>query len=258
METGAITGYIDVAQVALYAFWIFFAGLIYYLRQEDKREGYPLLSDRSDRVLVQGFPPMPAPKTFRLTGGHTYQAPPGQVDLREVSAAPREKWLGAPLSPIGDPMLAGVGPGSWAERMDVPEKTSEGLNRFVPMRNMPDITVDENDADPRGMKVVGADGVAGGIVRDIWVDLSESRIHFLEVEVPVDGGARNVLIPMTFVRIDGKMRHAKVSAIMGRHFANIPGIPDPNVVTLRDEEMIVGYLGAGYLYASPERTEPLI
>ena len=28
METGAITSYIDVAQVVLYAFWIFFAGLI--------------------------------------------------------------------------------------------------------------------------------------------------------------------------------------------------------------------------------------
>ena len=28
MQTGAITQYIDVAQIALYAFWIFFAGLI--------------------------------------------------------------------------------------------------------------------------------------------------------------------------------------------------------------------------------------
>lgn len=258
METGAITGYIDVAQVALYAFWIFFAGLIFYLRREDKREGYPLLSERSGHVLVQGFPAMPAPKTFRMADGHTYQAPPGQVDLREVSAAPREKWLGAPLSPIGDPMLAGVGPGSWTERMAVPEKTSEGINRFVPMRLMPELTVDANDPDPRGMKIMGADNVVGGIVRDIWVDLSESRIQFLECEVPVEGGARNVLIPMTFIRINGNARTAKVEAIMGHHFANIPGIADPNVITLRDEEMIVGYLGAGYLYATPERAEPLI
>ena len=50
MQTGAITSHIDVAQVALYAFWIFFAGLIFYLRSEDKREGYPLQSDRSDRI----------------------------------------------------------------------------------------------------------------------------------------------------------------------------------------------------------------
>ncbi|HKK51252.1 MAG TPA: photosynthetic reaction center subunit H, partial [Myxococcota bacterium] len=32
MPTGALTGYIDVAQVVLYVFWIFFAGLIFYLR----------------------------------------------------------------------------------------------------------------------------------------------------------------------------------------------------------------------------------
>ena len=28
-----ITQYFDVAQLALYAFWIFFAGLVYYLRR---------------------------------------------------------------------------------------------------------------------------------------------------------------------------------------------------------------------------------
>ena len=38
MPTGAITSEIDVAQVVLYAFWFFFAGLIIYLRKEDKRE----------------------------------------------------------------------------------------------------------------------------------------------------------------------------------------------------------------------------
>ena len=59
MESGAITSYIDVAQVTLYAFWAFFAGLILYLRREDKREGYPLESERSSRVRVEGFPAMP-------------------------------------------------------------------------------------------------------------------------------------------------------------------------------------------------------
>ena len=57
MHSG-ITGYIDVAQIALYAFWVFFACLIYYLRREDKREGYPLESDRSGQVRVQGWPPI--------------------------------------------------------------------------------------------------------------------------------------------------------------------------------------------------------
>jgi photosynthetic reaction center H subunit len=64
-----LTSYIDVPQMVLYAFWIFFAGLIWYLRREDKREGYPLESDRGGNVKVQGFPAMPEPKTFRLPHG---------------------------------------------------------------------------------------------------------------------------------------------------------------------------------------------
>ncbi len=42
MGTGAITGYIDVAQIVLYIFWVFFFGLVYYLQMESKREGFPL------------------------------------------------------------------------------------------------------------------------------------------------------------------------------------------------------------------------
>ena len=41
---GAI-GNLDVAQIVLYAFWLFFFGLLFYLRREDRREGYPLESE---------------------------------------------------------------------------------------------------------------------------------------------------------------------------------------------------------------------
>ena len=58
-----IASSIDVAQVAIYVFWVFFAGLIYYLRREDKREGYPLASNGGTGV-VQGFPRTPGPKRF--------------------------------------------------------------------------------------------------------------------------------------------------------------------------------------------------
>lgn len=57
-------GYIDLPQVLLYGFWLFFAALILYLRREDKRHGYPLDSDRAN-VVVQGFPAMPAPREPR-------------------------------------------------------------------------------------------------------------------------------------------------------------------------------------------------
>lgn len=54
---------IDVAQLAIWAFWLFFAALVYYLRREDKREGYPLAT-KDVGGKVQGFPAYPGPKEF--------------------------------------------------------------------------------------------------------------------------------------------------------------------------------------------------
>jgi photosynthetic reaction center H subunit len=67
MHTGAITDYMDVAQMTLYVFWLFFAALVIYLRREDKREGYPLESSRSRQIRIEGWPPLPKPKTSPFT-----------------------------------------------------------------------------------------------------------------------------------------------------------------------------------------------
>lgn len=56
-----MTHYFDAAQIALYCFWLFFFGLIVYLRREDKREGYPLESPQGPR---EGWHTVPEPKTF--------------------------------------------------------------------------------------------------------------------------------------------------------------------------------------------------
>jgi photosynthetic reaction center H subunit len=53
--------YFDAAQIALYGFWLFFFGLIVYLRREDKREGYPLESPQGPR---EGWPRVPEQKHF--------------------------------------------------------------------------------------------------------------------------------------------------------------------------------------------------
>ena len=68
METGALTSYFDVAQLVLYMFWIFFAGLIYYLVRENHREGYPLEKEEGRSSAVKGWP-IPGPKTFKLAHG---------------------------------------------------------------------------------------------------------------------------------------------------------------------------------------------
>ncbi|UEM22864.1 photosynthetic reaction center subunit H [Skermanella mucosa] len=261
METGAITSYIDVAQVVLYAFWIFFAGLIYYLHQEDKREGYPLVSDRSERsprVKVQGYPPIPAPKIFTMRDGSTYSAPPGNPDEREIAALPSGLWPGAPLVPTGNPMVDGVGPAAWAMREDKPELTAEDENRIVPLRVAPDFFIPSRDPNPIGMEVVAADGYVAGDVREAWVDRSEPAIHYLEVEIPSATGHRIVLLPMRFCRIDTWNRKVKVKSILSHQFADVPAIKNPNQITKLEEDKITAYYASGHLYATPQRQEPLI
>ena len=76
------TSYIDLTQVLLYAFWLFFALLVYYLRREDKREGYPLRSDRRN-VVVQGFPATPGPKVYpHAHGAGVHVAPTHEEGTR--------------------------------------------------------------------------------------------------------------------------------------------------------------------------------
>jgi photosynthetic reaction center H subunit len=258
MNTGAVTGYFDVAQIVLYAFWIFFAGLIIYLRKEDKREGYPLESDRSlgsgGRVKVQGFPAMPAAKTFRLADGTVVKAPRAERDARRILARPSSPHLGAPLVPDGNPMLDAVGPAAYAERANIPDHTIDGRPMIVPLRAAPGFTVAGEDPDPRGMTVYGADRKAGGVVHDLWVDRAEPQIRYLEV----DTGARRVLLPITFAKIDGARRRVTVRSILGSQFATAPGIAGTDQVTRREEDQIGAYYASGNLYATPLRSEPLL
>jgi photosynthetic reaction center H subunit len=255
MKTGAITSYIDVAQVALYAFWIFFACLIVYLRKEDKREGYPLESDRSGRVRVQGFPAMPAVKTYKLANGGTVQTPRSRRDNRPILAEPIGPYPGAPLEPTGNPMLDAVGPSAYAERSDHPDLTIGGLPMIVPLRVAFGFSVAEGDPDPRGMEVYGADRESGGTVRDIWVDRAEPQIRYLEVATT---GARHVLLPIAFAKINAGRRRITVKSILGSQFATVPRLANPDQVTLLEEDQITAYYAGGNLYATPARAEPIL
>jgi photosynthetic reaction center H subunit len=274
---GQITEHIDVAQIVLYFFWAFFAYLIYWLRREDKREGYPLEFERQETAPYLNFPPIPKPKRFVLPHGGFAFAPRSDRKELEIRAEPIAAWPGAPLEPIGDPMTAGVGPGAYALREEVPDLTLEGLPKIVPLRvasgealvthekqgtetSMPttsgeykQFTIDPNDPDPRGMEVLGADGLVGGIVSDVWIDVSEVIVRYLEVQPK--GSSRNVLLPITFARIDARKNTVNVKAILSSQFANAPTTREPEKVTLREEDRICAYYGGGLLYATPRRRE---
>jgi photosynthetic reaction center H subunit len=255
MQEGA---YLDVAQVTLYVFWIFFACLIFYLRREDKREGYPLDSTASGGGVVHGFPRMPDPKSYLLRDGHIATLPNHKNDRRDVAVAPIAVWPGAPMEPTGNPMLDGVGPGSWADREDVPELNIDNVPCIVPLRLAEGTYLEPRDPDPRGMKVIGADNEIGGVCTDVWVDRAEALIRYIEVEVTTTAGAKRVLLPMPFALVNHKRGRVTVQAILGRQFADVPVTKSLDQVTKLEEDRIVGYYGAGTLYATPSRQEPML
>lgn len=260
MPSSSFTTTFDVAELAFYAFVLFFFGLVFYLRREDKREGYPLISDRSDRVTVQGFPFAPPPKVYRLL-----HEPQEIMERHERNLdgilAPAENWPGAPQVPLGDPMQDGVGSASYAERAEVPDLTfDEQLPKIVPLRAADGYYLAAEDPDPRGMEVFGADGVLAGTVEDVWVDRSETFVHFLEVDVAPFLGAQKprVLVPMRLVRIDAKRRRVTVKSVFAHQIAAAPGIKNPDQITMREEDRIAGYYAGGHLYAAPQRLGPIL
>lgn len=254
-------GSIDLVEILFSLFWLFFIGLILYLHRESKREGYPLDSDRTDRsggrVKVQGFPAVPPKKTYVTAHGESISVPRAD-EKRALAAEPAAGYPGAPLVPTGNPMLDGVGPASYAERANVPDKTLHNENRIVPMRVATDFVVMDKDPDPRGMEVIGADGKVAGTVADVWVDRAEPLITFFEVDLGAANANKHVLLPIGFSKIDGKKRQINVRSIYASQFADVPATASPDEITLREEDRITGYYGGGTLYADAARQEPLI
>nr|WP_294520377.1 photosynthetic reaction center subunit H [uncultured Rhodopila sp.] len=255
MGTGAITQYFDAAQVTLYAFWIFFFGLIYYLRKEDKREGYPMITGDADGTAI-GFPPLPAPKTFLLRDGTSVQAPrEGRPEVDYKATAPGF-LTGAPSDPVGNPLLSASGPAGYALRADKPELTwHNDETRLAPMRVATDHSFDEYSPNPIGFEVLGCDGIAGGSVKDVWVDREESVIRYYEVTVP---GGKSVFVPVALVRVNESANQVLLASVTGKQIGEAPTIASPDQITWREEDQTQAYFASGQLFATPSRRESLI
>lgn len=255
MQIGAITGYIDLAQIILYLFWIFFAGIIFYLILENHREGYPMESEEPGSPVVAGWP-IPAPKIFRLANGKNVAVPdmnrvePPQNNRRDGTS------YGNPYDPIGDPMMAGIGPGSYAMRSDVPDIDLHGQPVIRPLCVLSGFGISPKDTDPRGLPVLGADGKLAGQVIDVWVDTCEMMLRYIEIDATSVGAAHRVLLPVPFARI--KRDGVFVRSIYAAQFANVPGTRNADQVTLLEEDKISAYFGGGTLYADPARSEPIL
>lgn len=152
-------------------------------------------------------------------------------------------------------LLSNTGPASYADRADTPDLTVHGEAKVVPMRVARNFYVEPRDPDPRGMTVLGADGVPAGTIVDLWVDRAEPQVRYLEVSV---AEGRTVLVPITVCKVNTRTGTVLVNAIMGAQFAAVPPTASHEQVTLLEEDKIQAYFAGGFVYATPRRARPLL
>ncbi|MDT8857896.1 photosynthetic reaction center subunit H [Paracoccaceae bacterium Fryx2] len=238
-------GDFDLASLAIWGFWAFFALLIYYLQTENMREGYPLETEDGNPSPNQGLFPLPAQKTFLLPHGRgTVTQPNGEREAREVALARTAVSEGFPHVPTGDPMVDGVGPASWAPRRDVPELDGHGHNKIIPMSQSPSFVVSAG-RDPRGLPVFANDLKFVGKISDIWFDGPEQLVRYLEVTL--DSGAKR-LIPMTMAKV--QKQRVVVESLSSDRFPGVPATKSATEVTLLEEDKICGWFAGGTMYSN--------
>lgn len=244
---GNITGEIDLPQVA---FWVFFLGFVllcWYLRRADKREGYPLKASPFSSQKLQGYPVQPPDQVYLLNEGGTTTAP-HHYEQPDLKAKPLYPFDGTPLSPVGNPLLAGIGPGAWVMRRDEPMLTEKGEPVLQPLRLAEGWSLTEGEADPRGMAVFDWRWHEVGVVRDIWVDKAIRIMRLLEIEPRPGLATGRVLVPIFHTDIKEKAREVRVTALDAAQFADIPMPARPDVITAREDERLNAYFAAGRFY----------
>lgn len=244
-------GNFDLALVSLYLFWLFFAGLIYYIQRENMREGYPLEND--DGTPVQSFFSLPEPKTFNLPHGRdNYSVPDYKREPRgDLPMSPTGGSGGFPFAPTGDALKDGVGAASWAGRRDEPELDGHAHPKIQPMSKAEGFIVSAG-RDPRGLPVKCFDLKSPGKVSDLWVDVPEQLVRYVEVELN-DGGKR--LVPMTLMKI--KSDHVVVKALDSESFKDIPTLKSDSQITKLEEEKVSAFVAGGYLHSPVARPSQL-
>jgi photosynthetic reaction center H subunit len=258
MDAVTLVGRIDVAELTFYAFVLFFIALVFYLRREDRREGYPLEHLVTGKVDSAYGPLTASPmKRFRLPFDRGYAVTPtqGREPVEPVGARRFDRFPGAPYVPTGDPLINGVGPAAFAERARWPDLDMEGRLRIVPISTDEHFAISPKDPDLRGMKVIAADGVAVGAITDIWIDRSDRIIRYFDVQL---AGGRMAIVPMMMAKVNRRRGVVEVDAISAGQFANSPQLEKVGEMTRYEEERIQAYFGGGYLYGLPSRQEPLI
>lgn len=251
-----IVGNIDIAMLSLWAFTLFFIGLVVYLNKESRREGYPLEEEDGGRIwpddIMDG-----GRKAFDLPHGlgTTYAPPTTPRDPVDIKAVKAWRGAGSPYVPTGNPLVDGIGPAAYANRAKHPDLDWEGHHRIARLSVLPDFRIDRRDMNLVGATVLGADDRVAGTVTDVWIDRTDRIVRYIDVALPT---GRTVTVPFNMATLNRRRNLVLVDAVNANQFADAPGLENPAQITLYEEDRIMGYFGGGYLYANADRLEPLL
>lgn len=254
---GQISNQIDIPTLASWTFVLFFVALVFWLQRQSKREGYPLRASPFTAELMDGFPPPPSePMAYVLNEGGTTEAP-HHFEQAPTSARPMHLFDGTPFLPLGNPLLAGIGPGAWVMKRDAPALNEQGELVLQPLRALHEFSIEKTDADPRGMIVYDWRWAEIGRVIDAWVDRGSKTIRMFEVETTAELHARRVLVPIFHTVIREKARTMRVTALWAHQFADVPMPAAPDTITGREEERLNAYYAAGRFYRNDPSVAPV-
>jgi photosynthetic reaction center H subunit len=159
------------------------------------------------------------------------------------------RFPGAPLVPIGNPLLAEIGPGAYPLREDEP-LLSDGKPQVVPLRVAAEWSVAKGDSDPRGLPVLDSRATPVGTVTELWVDKGVKILRYLEVTLSIARApGRVVLVPIYDTDINPSRGRIRVRSLLAYQFADVPGLADPDQVTAREEDRINAYYAAGLVFS---------
>ena len=243
-------GDFDLASLAIWGFWLFFAALIFYLQTENMREGYPLEMEDGTKSPNQGPFPVPKEKTFKLPHGGELTVPSEENEAAHrrdnLALDKTEVSEGFPQVPTGDPMADGVGPASWTPRRDEPELNAHGEAKIKPMAGNDAFFVSAG-RDPRGMPVLSKDDQVVAHVTDMWIDEAEQEVRYLELELEAEHGSGKRLVPMTLSRL--QPRWVMVKSLHSSRFDGVPQVRTAGTITKLEEEKISAWYAGGTMYS---------
>ena len=253
MIRGAI-GHLDVAQIMLYAFFLFFAGL--HLVPAPGRParrlsaGIRRTAPSSPRLPVHSLAQDLSPR--RRLDRESAEFPGRQ---RPINAVKVEPWPGAPHRADRRPVAGRRRPGSWNVRPDFAYKTFDGHDVVAPMRVATNYAVADGGGNPIGFSVIGADGKVAGTIKDIWVDRAESMVSYYEIGLT---GGKSVLAPVHFCDVNFRARTVKITALTAEPVRRGAATEEPRRVTMQEEEKVAAVLRRRHALFDPARAEPLL